>query len=135
MTNQIHQLHREVETLHIELAASTERYDQQVRKYSERKLKTKEKLHKARQEKRKSAMFVRCQSTADVYLFIQVFLVCFHFRELFNQEKNKLKNEVAKLKEELTLLKAMFVKETEWKLQLEENYKRAMQEKRDLLAQ
>ena len=80
-------------------------------------------------------MFVRCQSTADVYLFIQVFLVCFHFRELFNQEKNKLKNEVAKLKEELTLLKAMFVKETEWKLQLEENYKRAMQEKRDLLAQ
>ncbi len=48
LMDQIHQLHRESEALQLELAATSDKYDQQLRKYRERKLKTKTKLHKAR---------------------------------------------------------------------------------------
>ncbi len=58
-----------------------------------------------------------------------------YFREIFNGEKNKYKGEVERLQEEIILVKATLAKETEWKLQLEQNYKGLLQEKRDLLAQ
>ena len=69
-----------------------------------------------------------------MYSFI-LFFCTFLFRELFNQEKVKYKSEIERLKEEITLVKATLAKETEWKLQLEQNYKKAMQEKRDLLSE
>ncbi len=60
---------------------------------------------------------------------------CCAFREIFNQEKNKYKNEIRRLKDEAELVKATLVKEAEWKLQLEQNYRKCVEEKRELLSQ
>ena len=48
MVDQVTTMQRDVEILQSELVTATERYDVQVRKYNERKQRTKNKLQKAR---------------------------------------------------------------------------------------
>ncbi len=64
-----------------------------------------------------------------------VLLILLLFREIFNQEKTKYRNEIERLHGELKLARASLNRETEWKTQVEENYKKLMVEKRQLLSQ
>ena len=47
----------------------------------------------------------------------------------------KHRAEVERVNQELVLTKASLAKETEWKMQLEQNYKKILQEKRSMLGQ
>ena len=50
LQEQVQHLQKEVEMLQLELAATSEKYDVQLKRYSDRKLKTKNKLQRARSE-------------------------------------------------------------------------------------
>ena len=59
----------------------------------------------------------------------------FFYRDIFNQEKAKLRQKAEKLEGELAMVRSVMSRETEWKGQLEDNYRKLLDDKRNLLTQ